>query len=447
MMRALLPFFLLALQACDKGETGGTDTGPSTVDSDSATPSGTDEDGDGWTVEDGDCDDSDPDINPGADDPGFDGIDQDCSGTDSADGDVDGYDAVWYGGDDCDDEDPAIHPGATEICGDGVDQDCSGDPDDGSTDADGDGFVDWACTGGSDCDDGDSAVQPGMSVHVPDDYDNVVDAVAAVCSDSTVTVASGTYQGNIEAAGKALTLVSESGAASTVLEGDGTATVVALGTAGGETVFSGFTVTGGVDEYGGGLYCTGICAITDSIFTGNEGHFGGGIALVEAEVELSSCQFASNLAQLGAGIYADEVLGSVSDVSFHGDLSWRYGGAIYAWFSEFDISRATVDGTISEAGGGFYLYNHNGRVEDSSFDSCSAESAGGVMIRESVIDLVDNSFTNNWGRWGGAGFYCWDSVMDKLDTNYFAGNTYYDCDDYTTVPCIDVACRGCYGCP
>lgn len=47
-------------------------------------PSGTDADGDGWTVEDGDCDDSNPDVYPGHADRGRrwgrDGIDNDCDG-------------------------------------------------------------------------------------------------------------------------------------------------------------------------------------------------------------------------------------------------------------------------------------------------------------------------------------------------------------------------------
>ena len=41
-----------------------------------------DEDGDGFSREDGDCDDNNPDIYPGAEDIPGDGIDQDCSGSD-----------------------------------------------------------------------------------------------------------------------------------------------------------------------------------------------------------------------------------------------------------------------------------------------------------------------------------------------------------------------------
>ena len=56
------------------------------ADDDDATPVGTDEDGDGVTVEAGDCDDGDASIYPGAPEVWDDGIDQDCDGVADAEG-------------------------------------------------------------------------------------------------------------------------------------------------------------------------------------------------------------------------------------------------------------------------------------------------------------------------------------------------------------------------
>ena len=42
------------------------------------------------------------------------------------DSDGDGYLATWCGGSDCDDSNRDAYPGANDICGDGVDQDCDG---------------------------------------------------------------------------------------------------------------------------------------------------------------------------------------------------------------------------------------------------------------------------------------------------------------------------------
>jgi hypothetical protein len=177
--------------------------------------------GDGWVEDDSDCDDSDPEVNPSADER-CNGVDDDCDGAvdeDDAvdasavypDADGDGYgDAEAKGiaccacpsgyvtdSSDCDDADASIHPGADERC-DGVDDDCDGTVDeddaiDATTwyaDADSDGYGDASvslttCLAASgwvlddtDCDDSDASVHPGADEHcdgVDDDCDGVVD--------------------------------------------------------------------------------------------------------------------------------------------------------------------------------------------------------------------------------------------------------------------------------
>ncbi len=87
----------------------------------------TDVDEDGFTVEDGDCDDNDATVYPGATELLCDGIDQDCLFGDLRDADQDGVSGC-DGADpfDCDDTDATSFPGNTELC-DAVDHDCDGD--------------------------------------------------------------------------------------------------------------------------------------------------------------------------------------------------------------------------------------------------------------------------------------------------------------------------------
>lgn len=78
-----------------------------------------DEDG----VPDG-CDNCVDDANAGQEDIDDDGIGDACDACTDVDGD--GY---CLEDDDCDDSDPAVNPGATEVCDDLVDNDCNGDVD------------------------------------------------------------------------------------------------------------------------------------------------------------------------------------------------------------------------------------------------------------------------------------------------------------------------------
>lgn len=187
-------FFSLSLFAC--GEE------PKEVD-----PLTVDDDGDGFSENDGDCDDANADLNPAADEI-CDEIDNDCDGfTDGeddniifgenstyyADADGDGFgdmasaiqacsqpDGLITDFNDCDDTNADINPSAMEVCDDGIDNDCdtlADDEDDsldtstGSTyyaDMDGDGegdadFVILACVlpenaveNDTDCDDGNA---------------------------------------------------------------------------------------------------------------------------------------------------------------------------------------------------------------------------------------------------------------------------------------------------
>jgi len=75
---------------------------------------GEDRDEDGFFT-DIDCNDSDSEINPNATEIPYDGIDQNCDGSDLTDVDEDGYDSKIVGGNDCNDNDLETNPGSSNL--------------------------------------------------------------------------------------------------------------------------------------------------------------------------------------------------------------------------------------------------------------------------------------------------------------------------------------------
>ncbi|RME19468.1 MAG: hypothetical protein D6806_18240, partial [Deltaproteobacteria bacterium] len=111
-------------------------------------------------------------------------IDEDCDGVAVMDGDGDGFlpgPDEDPSDDDCDDSDPEVHPGAVERCN-GIDDDCDGQTDEdfkdaGYTDADADGWLGGGAGLCPDCNDNDPAVNPSAGETAGDQTDNDCDGL------------------------------------------------------------------------------------------------------------------------------------------------------------------------------------------------------------------------------------------------------------------------------
>ena len=196
-----------------------------------------DDDLDGYTENQGDCNDADPTFHPGADEI-CDGLDNDCNGLDDDDP-IDG--SLWYpdldgdgfgagtsvtacegqqpadrvdNADDCDDDltsGATNFPGALELC-DGIDNDCNGTIDDGFADFDGDGDADCV----DDDDDGDG--DPDTS-DCDDNNPGVNASATEVCDGIDNNCASGIDEG-FDADGDGVTTCGPDGDPATTADND-----------------------------------------------------------------------------------------------------------------------------------------------------------------------------------------------------------------------------------
>lgn len=272
-----------------------------------------DADEDGFSVEDGDCDDADSSVYPGAIEH-CNGRDENCVTYDEPyhhyypDGDADGW---GYGptsfhacqapagyssrAGDCDDAAPLRAPLLPEVCS-GLDDNCDGVIDNGLAaltyrDADGDGFGDslnttcGAATGyvsvKGDCNDARADFRPGAPDTQGDGLDqdcggldgaqptlgfgaNSVSSLAQALSQlpagATLWVGPGTYSAvNLSPVQGAFQLISTHGPEKTVLDAQAAGRVMSLsGTSHDQTLIEGFTFQGGqsAGKNGGALLIT-----------------------------------------------------------------------------------------------------------------------------------------------------------------------------------------------
>ncbi len=359
----------------------------------------------------------------------------------STDDDGDGYSEDMG---DCDDGDVTVHPNATERCGDDVDQDCSGDPDDGSDDDDGDGFVAAACTGGDDCDDGDAAVHPEAVDDCDgfdDDCDGAVDedtivvdlggggdttsiqeAVDAASDGDIVCVLPGTYYENVVLDGGQILLQSLEGPETTIVDGGQDGSVLVFQYGDGSTV-QGFTLTNGsgsffdpdndgaLDACGGGIFTDASSpTLLDLVIRGNAADDGAGIYVNNATLSMSGSRISDNIASgYGGGLrlrHATAV--SLEAVEVAGNQA-RTGAGVSLYDGDITLIDCEVlDNEAENNGGGFYAGTDSSLELSSGLVSGNIAGGlgGGVRANSSRVILSGTEISENQADEVGGGVAC-----------------------------------------
>jgi hypothetical protein len=207
----------------------------------------------------------------------------------------------------------------------------------------------------------DSASSVGMdqlsasTYYVPDDFDTIQEAIDAAIDWDEIIVRDGTYPENIDFLGKTITVRSEHGPYSAIINGGADIdTYIAIvsfeNSEGADSVLDGFTITNGNGGFGGGIYCYAAePTISNCIITGNTAiGFGGGIFLCDwtggdAAATIINCLITDNESILdGGGVYCGDTAPTIINCTISGNSTTGDGGGIRSSANAFPTAFNTI---------------------------------------------------------------------------------------------------------
>ena len=257
-------------------------------------------------------------------------------------------------------------------------------------------------------------------INIPEDYPTIQQGIDAAVNSDTVLVQPGTYFENIDFIGKNITVSSlflttqdTTYISQTIINGNLIGSVVTFENGEDSTaVLTGFTITNGFADYGGGIFCYESSPSLENVtITGNSSYY------------------------LGGGIYCYNCSPSLDNVTIT-DNSAEYGGGIYCgWYSSPSLENVTISGNSAYWGGGINCFSNSSPslVNVTIKGNSAYYYGGGIRCNESSPNLVNVVITNNSADVGG-GIYCYSNsspiLINSILWNDSPEEIYFEIDAY-----------------
>ncbi|MGA1875735.1 MAG: right-handed parallel beta-helix repeat-containing protein [bacterium] len=243
------------------------------------------------------------------------------------------------------------------------------------------------------------------------DFTSIREAIDYAAAGDTITVLPGVYHENIIIAAREISLISQEGADSTIIDGSGSGSVIILAEVGPQGLVDGFTIKGGSACSGGGVSCyqssltISNCIIKDNFSSGgNYTPGGGGMYCQASSPNIINCTFIENNAHgNGGGIYlGDSSSPHIMNCTMSGNSAENDGGGWYGHSSSPTMRSCLITGNSAKTGGGVYCaYSSPILTHCTIGENSSSEGGGGIFSGTSSLTISDCLITGNSAGYGG----------------------------------------------
>jgi len=197
-------------------------------------------------------------------------------------------------------------------------------------------------------------------------------------------------------------------------------------------VLDGFTISGGnadgtgSNTIGGGIWAYGSTfTLANSVLASNYAESGGGLFAEENTLVLTNVSVIGNEAlNVGGGVYSTLDAASFEDVTVESNEAGSSGGGMVLSSGTATIKRvAFVSNAADSTGGGLYLSSEDPTMVNVVFDSNTAGThGGGIYAYNADPEIVNTVFLDNEATGDGGAMASFSSSAPDVINSTFSGN-------------------------